>query len=115
MGAVVAVLLALLLSGARAEWAIAVEASTPLGRWTLGGHVEFYAVMRTDPDTRNQQPAGVFSLDLTGDVHRRARVFVAAPSTERRMNSGCAPSTTRFMFTICTRPFCTFWASTTKR
>jgi hypothetical protein len=48
----------------------------PLGRWTVGGYGELYGVIRTDPETQRQRPAGTFRLNLTGDVHTSARVFL---------------------------------------
>lgn len=48
----------------------------PLGRWTVGGYVEGYAVLPIDLDTRDQGPAGILDVTATGDVHRRARVFL---------------------------------------
>jgi hypothetical protein len=54
----------------------ALEFDAPVGRWTVGGYGEFYAVMRTDPDTQRQRPAGNFGLNVTGDVHPAARLFL---------------------------------------
>jgi hypothetical protein len=57
--------------------AIAVDLTREgrLGRWTASGYGEGYAVFAVDPDTQDQDPAGIFGLTLTGDVHQRARIF----------------------------------------
>lgn len=55
---------------------VALEFDGPLGRWTVGGYGEGYAIIRTDPDTQRQRPAGIFALNLTGDVHPSARFFL---------------------------------------
>ncbi len=49
-----------------------------LGRWSATGYGEAYAVFAVDPDSADQDPAGLFGLTLTGDVHERARVVVDA-------------------------------------
>jgi hypothetical protein len=56
---------------------LAVDLDTPAGAWTLGGYAEFYSVFRTDPDTQRQRPAGIFSLDVTGDLHPKLRFFAS--------------------------------------
>jgi hypothetical protein len=52
------------------------ELDAPVGRWTVGGYGEFYAIMRTDADTPRQRPAGLFRLNASGDLHAAARIFV---------------------------------------
>jgi hypothetical protein len=70
------VLAALLVSILRATPGLAVEAKTPIGLWTAAGYGEFYGVLKTDDDTRRQRPAGIFDLNLTGDVHPKVRLFL---------------------------------------
>ena len=53
-----------------------MEFDTRLGRWTLGGFGEGYAVFRTESDTQRQRPAGILAVQLTGDLRPSARFFL---------------------------------------
>lgn len=64
----------------------ALEFTGPLGRWTVGGYAEGYAIIRTDPDTQRQRPAGILAFNLAGDVHRAARFVL-----ETRLTFGGTP------------------------
>ena len=69
---------AVLALGARAG---AVTLESPLGRWSAGGYAEGYAVFPVDPDSQRQRPEGILDLTLTGEPHRRARLFLDARTT----------------------------------
>src|SRR5437016_4692357 len=78
-GRVAVLLLAVpLLRGAPAR---AVSVASSLGRWSAGGYVEGYAVFPVDPDSQRQRPAGILDLALTGELHRRARVYLETRAT----------------------------------
>ena len=69
---------ALLVSAASAP-AISYEAG-PLGRWSLNGWTEGYFVLPADFSTPFQWPEWNTSLQVTGDVHPKVRVFLDARS-----------------------------------
>jgi hypothetical protein len=74
---VVAVLAALAVQSAAGSAAsLDLDLDTPIGRWRAGGHVEGYAIVRTDPDSPGQDPAGTLRLELRGDLHRSVRFFL---------------------------------------
>src|SRR5262245_23172857 len=52
-----------------------------LGRWTVGGFAEGYAVVATDNDSRRQRPAGLLGFSLTGDLQEHARLFLDMRTT----------------------------------
>jgi hypothetical protein len=55
----------------------ALEYTTPMGKWTIGGYGELYSVFRTNHNTQSQRPAGITGLSLTGDVHPKVRLFLS--------------------------------------
>ncbi|HSP98808.1 MAG TPA: DUF1302 family protein [Candidatus Dormibacteraeota bacterium] len=59
--------------------AISYEAG-PLGRWSLNGWTEGYWVLPTDFSTPRQLPEWITSLQVTGDVHPKVRIFLDARS-----------------------------------
>jgi hypothetical protein len=54
-----------------------LEVEGRLGRWSVGGFTEGYAVIQVDRATPRQRPAGVVALDLTGEPHRVTRLHLA--------------------------------------
>jgi hypothetical protein len=58
--------------------AAALDVDTPAGPWTVGGYGEFYSIFRTDDDTQRQRPAGIFSANVTGNLHPKVRFFLDA-------------------------------------
>lgn len=79
-GARARVMAAGLLALAAPAWPIQLDGG-PLGHWTVGGWTEGYAVFRVDHDTQHQHPQGIVALDVTGDIHPKARFFLDARTT----------------------------------
>ena len=69
---------ALLVSAASAP-AISYESET-LGRWSLAGWTEGYFVLPADFSTPFQWPEWNTSLQVTGEVHPKMRIFLDARS-----------------------------------
>ena len=71
LGAVATVLLASVVSAR----AISLDAG-PLGRWSIGGWTEGYGVVPINMSTPRQLPESITSLQLTGDIDPKLRLFL---------------------------------------
>jgi hypothetical protein len=49
-----------------------------LGRWSVQGYAEGYAVIPSNDDTQRQRPAGIFDLNFTGRVRPNVRAYLEA-------------------------------------
>src|SRR5215475_7479839 len=65
---------AMVAAGATRAGALALDSR--LGRWTVRGYAEGYAIVKTDDDSQRQRPEGIVDLNLTGDVHPDVRFFL---------------------------------------
>ncbi len=69
-----------LLGSVTLAWPVVLDGGR-LGRWSVGGWTEGYAVFRVHQETQRQRPEGIAALQLTGDVHPKARFFLDTRTT----------------------------------